>query len=96
MGHANDLALKVPYTCPGIDSAIRTIKDVYRMADGVGKHDEESTLRDVLGDIEFALRGMEDELEKLRAQNEDLRGIAISALEIADEAERKNAEPAHG
>jgi hypothetical protein len=91
--HANAIALKVPYTCPGIDAAIKTVLDVYRMANGVRKTDEAEVLYETLSDIEFALRSIEDDLEKLRSQNEDLRAYAISALEIADELERK-ADPA--
>lgn len=88
MGHARDIMAKVPHTCPAIDAAISTIKSVYRMANSAKAHDEPEVLLDLLTSIEFEMRSLDYDLEKLRKQNDDLRAIAIDALYEADEAEK--------
>lgn len=88
MGHARTLMERIPHTCPAIDAAIRAVVDAYKLADSARKDMEPETLLEILSDIEFGLRGVEDDLEKLRDANDNLRGEAINALEMCDELER--------
>lgn len=77
----------VPETCPQIDRAIKAIRDAYRYVSRLPKHADESDLREAVEGAEWELRDVEDDLEKLRRANAELREIACEALARADELE---------
>jgi len=82
---------KVPETCPQIDRAIKSVRDAYRYANKLPRHADEADLRSALESIEWELRDVEDDLEKLRRANAELRELACEALARVDELEAERA-----
>lgn len=65
------------YTCPDIDKIIRAINEAYDIANQAEREchrfGDECGHANIFDDIQYELSGLEDELEKLRKANENLR-----------------------
>lgn len=85
---ARDVA---PETCPLIDGVIRAIRGAIKTADkGAGCLEDEKAVS-FLEDVEFELRGLEDDMETIRKHNRALRDALCAALERVDELEKEKA-----
>lgn len=64
-------------TCPDIDKIIKAINKAYDIANQAEREchrvGDECGPADIFDDIQYELSGLEDELEKLRKANENLR-----------------------
>jgi len=76
------------YTCPDIDDSIRDVKKALEIVSARLKNiDKYSEEYDNLTDINYWLRDIEPNLEKLRKANETLRTWAVEEAEAYDNLE---------
>ena len=76
-----------PNTCPQIDSVIEEINSAIKIA--AKCYDSLDDAENALGDIIWALNGLEDKLEIIREANGDLRQAAEEENAAKEEAEKE-------
>ena len=74
-------------TCPDINKIIKAISEAYNRADkaedNCRKYGSDCEHEDIFSDIRYELSGIEDDLEKLRNDNEGLRSWGQSWKDLA-------------
>lgn len=73
----------IKHTCPDIDKVLRSIDKVKKMCRVSGRESEDELLS-IIGDIEHELWDADDQLEKLRRSNDELRSWGITEAEEVD------------
>lgn len=85
----------VRYTCPEIDGAIKTVKDISQEIRGYQYDDDCLVLQDRIENIEHYISDLSDMLESLRRSNSDLRDWGdglVSELEDLEDRYYKEVE----
>ena len=70
------------YTCPNIDDLIAKIKAIEKALGRMPTDTDE--LISVHDEIEYEISGFEDELERLRKSNDELRAVAEQVPELEE------------
>ncbi len=86
MGHYRE---PVKYTCPDIDSVIKSIKDTIRLCSRIKGNETQEELISLFSEIDNILYGNVDMLEQLRKSNDSLRNWGIDEANKVDELEMK-------